>query len=230
MLTRMMSHGMKVALLVVLAASCNKSRKSEDEKGAAMANAKEPGSAEPAAAGSGSGSALAAASGDAAMREMTVPSLQGRVRVKLPASWAQRPQSIVLENEVREAVAGVQFDVICEDKCEAADVARFPSIVDSSFKNQVQPNVGTGDPEMDAVRLDLKIVEEGEIPGGRFRVGRITKPAAVRGPYREQLYAVCVKGREGEPAVSAQAWAPLAREAELGPIIVEACKTFEVVR
>ncbi len=227
---RSMTKHVTVALFVVLAASCSKkSAEKSDDKGAVMPNAKEPAQTDPASAPAGSASAPA----DPAMREMPVPSLQGgkgRVRVKLPASWTQRPQSIVLENEVREAEAGVQFDVICEEKCTADDLARFPSIIDSTFKNQVQPNVGTGDPAMDAVRLDLKIVEEGEVPNGRFRIGRVTKPAGLQGPYREQLYAVCVKGREGEPAVSAQAWAPIAREAELGPIIVDACKTFEIVR
>lgn len=228
-----MTRHVKVALFVVLAASCSKkSADKSDDKGAAMPSAKEPAQTDPAAAPAGSAGAPATPGAEPAMREMAVPSLRGgkgRVRVKLPASWTQRPQSIVLENEVREAEAGVQFDVICEDACKADDIARFPSIIDSTFKNQVQPNVGTGDPAMDAVRLDLKIVEEGEVPDGRFRIGRVTKPAGLQGPYREQLYAVCVKGREGEPAVSAQAWAPIAREAELGPIIVDACKTFEIV-
>lgn len=77
--------------------------------------------------------------------------------------------------------------------------------------------------------MNLEVVDQGDVPDGKFRVGRITKPADLQGPYRNQLYAVCARARPGSKIVAAQAWAPLAREAELGPIIVAACKTFEIL-
>jgi hypothetical protein len=39
---------------------------------------------------------------------------------------------------------------------------------------------------------------------------------------------VCARAKLGAKAVIAQAWAPLAREGELGPVIIHACKTFEI--
>lgn len=57
----------------------------------------------------------------------------------------------------------------------------------------------------------------------------LPRDTGLEGPYREQLYAVCVRGRRGGQAIAAQGWAPLAHEADLGPIIVEACKTFEIL-
>jgi hypothetical protein len=174
----------------------------------------------------------AAGTADAvAAREVPVPSSggePGKVRVRLPASWSLRAQSLVLEDEFREAVAGVQFDLVCQ-KCTDEDVARFGTTVDSTFGTRVRPNINTGDPALDAVRMELALVEEGKLPDGQFRVARVTRPPGLEGPYREQLYAVCVRGRRGGQAMAAQGWAPLAREVELGSIIVEACKTFEIL-
>lgn len=190
--------------------------------------AKEPGGAAPSPA------SAPEKQGAAGVREMAVPSSSGghdvKVRARLPASWSQRPRSIVLENEAREAIAGVQFDILCEAPCTDEDIARFAAVVDSSIESWVRPNVTTGDAKMDAVRLDLTLVEKGELPDGRFLVARVARPPGLEGPYRDELVAVCVRGRRGEAAIAAQGWAPLARESELGPIVVEACKTFEIRR
>lgn len=173
-----------------------------------------------------------AAPAAAIAREVDVASIHGegaRVRVHLPASWTARESALVLE-ESRESIAGVQFDMICEKACGADDIARFPAIVDSTFETAVRPNINSGDPKLDAVRLDMIVVEEGELPDGRFAIARITRPKGLEGPYREKLVVVSVRGRHGEPAVGAQGWAPIEREADLGPILVEACRTFEILR
>jgi hypothetical protein len=163
----------------------------------------------------------------AAARELALPS-GGRVRVALPASWVPRASSIVLENESREAVAGVQFDVVA-DKASEEDISRFAVVADSTVDGKARPNINTGDPAMDAVRLDVTAIDRGGLADGVFRVARITRPAGLEGPYREELVAVCVRGASRQPAVAAQAWAPIAREAELGPVIVAACKGFEIL-
>jgi hypothetical protein len=232
-----MLHGMRIEIAVVALALCACDRGSAKEE-RAMPRSEDPAGkpTDPSAGETRPPGEAAPAAGQAEAagpREMKVPSSggeDGAVRVRLPASWSQRAQSIVLENESREAVAGVQFDVVCEKECSDEDISRFGSIVDSTFDTRVRPNVGTGDPKLDAVRLDLALVEEGELPDGRFRVARITRPAGLEGPYREELYAVCVRGKRGGKAMAAQGWVPLAREAELGPLVVEACKTFEIVR
>lgn len=228
-----MRHGMRIEIAVLSLALCACDRGSAKEDKAMPTSGDPAAPADKAAKPAGEAKAdeaKPAESGEAAgPREMTLPG-GGKVRVKLPASWSQRAQSIVLENESREAVAGVQFDVVCEKDCSDEDIARFGSIVDSTFDTRVRPNINTGDPKMDAVRLDLALVEEGELPDGRFRVARITRPAGLEGPYREELYAVCVRGQPGGQAMAAQGWVPLASEAELGPLMVEACKTFEIVK
>jgi hypothetical protein len=100
---------------------------------------------------------------------------------------------------------------------------------DSTVEGKARPNINTGDPALDKVRLDLAAVDEGKLGDGVFRVVRVTRPEGLEGPYREELVAVCVRGARGGPAVAAQGWAPIGREAELGPIIVAACKTFEIL-
>lgn len=164
-------------------------------------------------------------------RELTVNDLNAsaKVRLKLPAAWTEAPLSIVLRDEFQEAIAGVQFTVICNADCGDAEVARTGEIVEQTFETRARPNVNTGDPAMDAVRLKVDVVEQGDVAGGKFRVARITKPAGLEGPYREQIYAVCVRGKKGAKVVAAQAWAPLGRERDLGPLIVTACKTFEIL-
>jgi hypothetical protein len=163
-------------------------------------------------------------------REIEVSHAGGSARlcVTLPAGWTTEATSIVLRDEYQEAIAGIQFTVICDAQCSAADIARLPHAVDEAIATRARPNVGTGDPEMDAVRLDVADVERAVVPGGHIRVVRVTKPAGLEGPYREQLYAVCARAKLGAKAVIAQAWAPLARKGELGPVIVHACKTFEI--
>jgi hypothetical protein len=164
-------------------------------------------------------------------RELDVASvnLRARVRVKVPAAWTVSGLQVVLRDEYQEAIAGVQFTVTCDGTCGDDEVAKLPQIVDQTFETRTRPNIGTGDPARDAVRMNLELVDQGDVPNGKFRVGRITKPADLQGPYRNQLYAVCARAKPGSKIVAAQAWAPLAREAELGPVIVAACKTFEIL-
>lgn len=112
---------------------------------------------------------------------------------------------------------------------QADDVARFPKIIDTSFDNKSRPNQNTGDPKLDAIRLNVAVLEEGEVADGRFRVARVTKGPEVTGPIHDQLFAVCVRGRAGGKIVAAQAWVELARDDQLGKLIIDACKTFEIL-
>ena len=164
-------------------------------------------------------------------RELDVASvnLRARVRVTVPATWMVSGLQVVLRDQYQEAIAGVQFTVTCDGACGDDEIAKLPQLVDQTFETRTRPNIGTGDPALDAVRMNLEVVEQGDVPNGKFRVGRITKPAGLQGPYRNQLYAVCARARPGSKIVAAQAWAPLDKEAELGPVIVAACKTFEIL-
>src|SRR5262245_54951344 len=153
---------------------------------------------------------------------------QATVRVAVPAAWVPRNSSAVLENEYREAIAGVQFTIICNAGCTDADLARMPAIVDGTIERRARPNVNTGDPALDAVRLEIADVDGGALPDGTFRVARVRKPAGKSWPIADQLVAVCVRGRRGGKVIAVQAWAPLEREQELGPVLVAAGKGFEI--
>lgn len=161
--------------------------------------------------------------------EIVEPSARARVRIKLPASWEVHETQLVLRDELKEAVAGVQFTVVCDEGCGDEELAKIPQILDRTFETKTRPNLGTGDPALDALRMNVELIAEGDLPDGKFRAARVTRPAGARGPYRDQLYAVCVRARKGAKVVAAQAWAPLDKEAELGEVIVTACKTFEIL-
>lgn len=161
--------------------------------------------------------------------QITGPNASARVRVKLPASWEASETQLVLRDESKEAIAGVQFTVVCDAGCDDEDLAKIPQIVDQTFETKARPNINTGDPAMDALRMNVDLIAQGDLPDGKFRVARMTKPADARGPYRDQLYAVCVRAKMGAKVVAAQAWAPLDQEAGLGAMIVSACKTFEIL-
>jgi hypothetical protein len=172
-----------------------------------------------------------AAIAQAVDREMTITDLDAsaKLRVKVPAAWSASEGSVVLRNEYKEAIVGVQFTIICNKDCGGEEIARLSQIVDQTFETRARPNVNTGDPAMDAVRMKIEPVAEGDVPDGKFRVARVTKPADVHGPYREELYAVCVRAKRGAKVVAAQAWVTLDRQKDLGPVIVNACKTFEIL-
>src|SRR4029079_18690376 len=102
------------------------------------------------------------------------PSASAKVRVKLPASWTASELMIVLRDEFKEAIAGVQFTVICNQGCGDDEIARIPKVVDQMFETKARPNVNTGDAAMDAVRLDVAVVDQGDVPSGKFRVARVT--------------------------------------------------------
>ncbi|GHN02436.1 hypothetical protein WSM22_39250 [Cytophagales bacterium WSM2-2] len=164
-------------------------------------------------------------------REINVASNSGeaKLRVTLPDAWVASGPSILLRDEYQEAIAGVQFTVICNSGCNDSDISHMPKVIDETLASRARPNINTGDPAMDAVRLKVDVVEQGDVANGKFRVTRVTKPAGLEGPYREQLYMVSVKVKRGAKIVAAQGWAPLSKEKELGPLIVNACKTFEIL-
>jgi len=224
---RMQKVTLAAAAALVVLGACGRDAKPKPNQEPAM---HAPG--QPPTPPSGPTAAAAATAADPPVdRELDVkePSASAKVRVKLPASWTASELMIVLRDEFKEAIAGVQFTVICNQGCGDDEIARIPKVVDQMFETKARPNVNTGDAAMDAVRLDVAVVDQGDVPSGKFRVARVTKPAGLKGPYREQLYAVCVRARPGAKVVAAQAWAPIDRERDLGPIIVAACKTFEIL-
>lgn len=213
-----------VAFLVL--GACNREGAPKDQGGAAMSMPES--NAVPAAAAVPPPVAAGSSIADREL-EIVEPNASARVRVKLPASWEVNETQMVLRDEFKEAIAGMQFSILCNEGCGDADLARIPQILEQTFEKKARPNVDTGDPKLDAIRMNVDLVAQGDLPDGKFRVARMTRPADARGPYRDQLYAVCIRAKQGAKVVAAQAWAPIDKEAELGELLIAACKTFEIL-
>jgi hypothetical protein len=123
------------------------------------------------------------------------------------------------------------FFATCDGECKAETTAdKIAAMVKAAPDNATRPNTGTGDPELDAVRLDVKVVEEGDLEGGKFVVFRVTRPEGSKAPsFVEGFRAFCAKQKAGaDHFVYAQARAPFANEKDLWPLALEACKSWQI--
>jgi hypothetical protein len=154
-----------------------------------------------------------------------------KVRVKVPGDFTATPYGASAKNQYGEAESGVDFTVTCDGECTPAKLPDvLAKLVAHGPESASKPNFNTGDPKLDAVRLDVATLDHGDIPGGKFIVYRVTKPKDLEGPYREAYHALCGKMLPGNDRfIYAQAWTSIAAEKTVGPAIVEACKTFELL-
>jgi hypothetical protein len=152
-----------------------------------------------------------------------------RVKVTVPADWTVSAYGATLRNGSGESVAGVEFMPTCDGDCTKA-AQNLETRIEGSPEGAARPNLNTGNPELDAVRLDVAVLDKGDLPDGKYVVMRITKPAGLQGPYREQVKAVCARLVPAKDRfLLATAWAPVAEEKTLGPAAIAACKTFEIL-
>nr|HEX4314574.1 hypothetical protein [Kofleriaceae bacterium] len=150
--------------------------------------------------------------------------------VIVPSSFAASAFGAIEKTELGYGDAGVGFQITCDGDCSAGKLpGQLAKLVAHAPDADKIPNLNTGDPKLDAVRLDAVTLDHGDIPGGKFVVYRITKPAGLDGPYQEQFKAVCARlDPKQERFVVAQVWTSLAEETELGPQLVAACKSFTI--
>jgi hypothetical protein len=173
-------------------------------------------------------------------RTLTVTTPAGataNVTITVPAAWTATTNGYGVKDEYGETTAGVELDVTCNGDCAASALGKnLADLIGGVAANEAQPNVGTGDPTLDAVRLDVKTVDQGdltdagpEFAAGKFVVVRVTKPAGLDGPYPEQLVAVCGRVHPNKDRlVIAKAFVGVDQEKDLGPAIIDACKSFTI--
>ena len=110
--------------------------------------------------------------------------------------------------------------------CSAANVAQvMAGLVESVKSSAARPNYNTGDPKLDAMRMDVAVLEEGKLPGGGpFVALRVTRGAGWAGPNLDQLLAVCaLVGPDFYVLTTARIG--LVDEQPLWPLLLEACKS-----
>jgi hypothetical protein len=188
----------------------------------------------PAAAPAKPAPAAPAAPAAVAARELTITMPAGataKVKVRVPSDWKDDTNGASTRNSYGEVAAGVSFSVTCDGSCAAADLpGNLARLVAGAPERAATPNANTGDPKLDAVRLTVEKLEEGDLPDGKHVVMRVTKPAGLEGPYPQGLVAVCARLHPAKDRfVVARAFVTLESEKDLGAAAREACKTFAVL-
>ena len=154
-----------------------------------------------------------------------------KVKVKVPGELtAGDAMASLRETNSGEFLTGIQFSLTCDGACGKGLADNLAKFVAGAPDRASKPNYNTGDAKLDAVRLDVKTVDQGDIPDGKFVVYRVKKQAGLEDPYREHFEAVCARLLPDKSMfVSAYAYTMLDTEKSFGPQMVEACKTFEIM-
>ncbi|HKA88052.1 MAG TPA: hypothetical protein VKE22_10315 [Haliangiales bacterium] len=152
---------------------------------------------------------------------------QAAVRARVPSDWVGSGQSFRPPREM-DGYPILAFDITCNGACDAATLPKnLVALVKGTATGAARPNLNTGDPALDAVRLDAAVVDEGEWKDGGYQAVRVTRPAGLTGPYRDELVARCARTHPGVGAfVHAFVRAPVSAEKTLWPLLLEACKTW----
>jgi hypothetical protein len=101
----------------------------------------------------------------------------------------------------------------------------------AEFKTSaVQPNLNSGDPELDVIRGELEIIQEGEISNGKLIAVRITYSDEVKesGSYEEMMELRCYIHLEGQNFyIGLKGEAKLSEEESLLKPMIAACESIE---
>ncbi len=149
------------------------------------------------------------------------------MRARVPSGWVGSGQSFRPPTET-DGYPVLELDITCNGMCSAEALPNnLAALVKGTATGAARPNFNTGDPALDAVRLDVAVVDEGTWKDGGYQAVRVTKPAGLSGPYREELVARCARVHPTQPVfVHAFVRAPLSAEKTLWPLLLEACKTW----
>jgi hypothetical protein len=150
------------------------------------------------------------------------------VRARVPSDWVGTGQSFAPPTPT-DGYPVLELDITCNGGCDAKSLPpNMTALVKSTATGAARPNYNTGDPALDAVRLDVAVVDEGDSQDGVYQAVRVTKPASVTGPYRDEFVARCARLHGDQSAfVYAFVRAPVSAEKTFWPLLLEACKTWE---
>ncbi|HEY4175773.1 MAG TPA: hypothetical protein VGM90_03025 [Kofleriaceae bacterium] len=126
----------------------------------------------------------------------------------------------------------IQFTPTCGGGCTDKEMTQaLADTIKRAPEHAAQPNLNTGDPKLDAERLDVKMIGTGELDaGGKYVEYSVAKPPGVTGPYPVGYYALCIKwAPTKEYYVTAQVFADEAHQSDLRAPLIAACKGFTIV-
>jgi hypothetical protein len=186
----------------------------------------------------GEAEAKSARSGPAEIEARSLTIERGRrratVRTQLPADWEEDRGGFQPPTEVEgiwQPRFGVAFgDFSCTGGCKDEDFERERDGVLERAKDRLAgPNLNTGKPELDELRLEVTEIEKGELPGGGYVAHRVAIPEGVEGPYFEGINATCSRFRSGDDGyIVATVRIPKVAEKEVGSLLLDACKAAEI--
>jgi hypothetical protein len=125
----------------------------------------------------------------------------------------------------------IQFTPTCGGGCTEKEMTQaVADTIAHAPVQDAQPNLNTGDPKLDAERLDVKTIGSGDLDaGGKYVEYTVAKPPGVTGPYPVGYKALCIKwAPTKEYYVTAQVYAD-ETHADLRAPLLAACKGFTIV-
>jgi hypothetical protein len=162
-------------------------------------------------------------------------SMKTSLTVRVPVGWVNRgpnersgTYTIPTDNPspMQPSISYSFGNRSCSGVCDATDikknVAEMWAAVEKSWGTY-----GTGSPDLEAVKFDVKVLEKGAFPDGSFKAAKITRPAGSPVPaYMDRLQGVCERFRKTDDFyIHVTIIAPLEYETTLWPLLLEACKT-----
>lgn len=124
--------------------------------------------------------------------------------VEVPSTWNESspgnfrqpdPFDGIWPSHIAVALGGYS----CQGSCTDDDFERaMAKLFAGRHEHLATPNLNTGDPEKDALRLEVTELSSGEIENGRFVGHEVRKPEGVTGPYFEGSQALCARFRPGD--------------------------------
>jgi hypothetical protein len=152
-----------------------------------------------------------------------------KIRAAVPAGWVERSPGAWLDQSGKSETM-INFGVACDQApCNKKTLpAQVAPIIDGALRKAAQLNI---DPAYwDGGLPQVTVLERGELPGGLFVAYKVVPPPGLPGAPVEGLRAVCAKYRDGDEFIAvATVKAEWAEEQRRWPVLLDACKRFEII-
>lgn len=167
-----------------------------------------------------------------ATREIVAVDKQGwglKMRTQVPAAWVQRIEGFYMaETGASDLMFG--FKVQCDGQpCDATTLpGQIDPLLASAVRQAKKLNVEVEG--WDGGLPEVTILDQGAIPGGRFVAYKVVPPPGLPGAPVEGFRAICAKYRDGDEHFAyATVKTPLSEEQGLWPVLLQSCKSFEII-